>query len=71
MSLSAIVGIGLRIIAVALVVLGTGVLVMAVTVAPSTGEAPRWFHALSALPFFCAGALSFQVGSYLRRDRSL
>jgi len=41
MSLSSVVGVGLEIIAVALVVFGTSVLAMAVAVSPSTGEAPR------------------------------
>jgi ABC-type multidrug transport system permease subunit len=71
MSLLSVVGAGLRIVAAALVVLGISVLAMAVAVAPSPGEAPRWVHALSALPFFCAAAISFRVGSFLRRDRPL
>jgi len=65
MSVSSVVGIGLRLIAVVLVVVGSSVLAMAVAVSPSAGEAPRWVHALSALPFFCAGAISYRVGSSL------
>jgi hypothetical protein len=71
MSPASAVGAGLRLISAALVVLGVLVLAMALKTSPSAGEAPRWVHVLSALPFFFAGVLSYRIGSYLRRDRSL
>ena len=70
MSLASVVGAGLRLIATGLVVVGVLVLAMAMGTSPPTGEAPRWVHVLSALPFFCAGVLSYRIGSYVRRDRS-
>ena len=71
MPFAAAIGAGLRLIAGALGVLGALVLAMALTTSPATGEAPRWLHVLSALPFFCAGVVAYRIGSYVRRDRSL
>lgn len=71
MSLAAAVGVGLRLIAGALGLLGVLVLAMALTTSPATGEAPRWVHVLSALPFFLTGVVAYRIGSYVRRDRSL
>jgi hypothetical protein len=57
------VGLGLFLIAAALVIFG---LLVAVT-SQSGGAAPRWVHVLSALPFFIAGLLIARLGSFLRR----
>jgi hypothetical protein len=57
--------------AAALVLLGIMVLAMAAAASPSTGEAPRWVHVLSALPFFGAAFLLYRLGSLVRRDRSV
>ena len=70
MSLSSVVDVGLRLIAVALVVFGILVLVMTVVASPSSHEAPRWVHVLSAVPFFCAATLFNRLGSIVRRARS-
>ena len=57
--------------AAALVLLGIMVLTMAVAASPSTDEAPRWVHVVSALPFFGAAVLLYRLGSFVRRDRSV
>jgi hypothetical protein len=57
------VALGLFLIAAALVVLG----LLVVVTAPSGGEAPRWVHVLSALPFFIVGLVVARLGSFVRR----
>jgi uncharacterized protein (DUF983 family) len=59
-------GFSLFAIAAAVVVLGVSVVVMALT-APSGEEAPRWVHALSALPLFIAALFLAAFGSFLKQ----